>query len=66
MTSHESRAPSGTEPTPRRSFMWRIALLVIGLVTSLWGWRWGVTVFFDPLLRKRQPPLRYRQASRRW
>jgi len=63
MTSNESRAHSGTEPTPRRSFMWEIGALAIGLVTSLSGLAVGVTVFFDPLLRKREPPLRYRQAS---
>jgi Rieske Fe-S protein len=43
--------------------MWEIGALVIGLVTSLSGVAVGLTVFLDPLLRKPQPPLRYRRRS---
>jgi menaquinol-cytochrome c reductase iron-sulfur subunit len=63
MNRTESRAPSATESTPRRSFMWEIGALAVGAVTSLAGLSVGVTVFLDPLLRKPQPPLKYRRTS---
>src|SRR5262245_47423916 len=63
MNRKESRAPAGTEPTPRRNFMWEIGALTVGAVTSLAGLAAGITVFLDPLLRKPQPPLRYRKNS---
>jgi len=63
MNRNESRAPTATEPTSRRSFAWEIGALVVGAVTSLAGLAAGVTVFLDPLWRKPQPPERYRRSG---
>ncbi len=48
---------------PRRNILVSIAALLVGGVVSLFGLVVGAIPFLDPLLRKPEKPLRYREAA---
>jgi menaquinol-cytochrome c reductase iron-sulfur subunit len=48
---------------PRRDFLWSFGALIVGAATGLVGLVSGAWVFLDPLLRRPQKPLSFREEK---